>query len=233
LLKDSNSPLVRESPNDARIVAVQRAGQRVSFPDVVIALNSAADSTILKGIRKELDAQQITKTLAIASGISYAPPLLISATSTADDDTKILWRAANLPWLGRTTDGHDATLFTHEFGRGPVVTCNPRGYVDFGQSWHCLRAPEPPNVATPSIAVDLPARERRGTEDQQFFSRYILRPLDDVHDAHTTWVFQLPPEIVPNHNDIFNSRASSLILALIQASGAVMSLAEDLNQTFE
>jgi hypothetical protein len=240
LLKDSSNPLVRESPNDARIVAVHRAGQRVSFPDVVIALNSAADSTILKEIRKELDAQKITKTLAIPSGVSYeppllsyAPPLLISATSTADDDTKILWRAANLPWPGHTTDGHDATLFTHEFQRGPVVTCNPRGFVDFGQSWHCLRAPEPPNVKTPSIAVDLPARDRRGTEDHPFFSRYILLPLGDVRNAHTTWVFQLPPEIVPNHNDIFNSRASSLILALIQASGAVLSLAEDLNRTFE
>jgi hypothetical protein len=42
------------------VVTVQRAGVRVSFPDVMIALNSAADSSILSEIRHELTAQRIT-----------------------------------------------------------------------------------------------------------------------------------------------------------------------------
>jgi hypothetical protein len=47
------------------------------------------------------------------------------------------------------------------------------------------------------------------------------------------WIFQVPPEVIKDHNDIFNSKARSLILALIQISGAVASLAEDWAHSFE
>ncbi len=47
------------------------------------------------------------------------------------------------------------------------------------------------------------------------------------------WVFQVPPEVIKDHNDIFNTKARSLILALIQISGAVASLAEDWGASFE
>jgi hypothetical protein len=46
-------------------------------------------------------------------------------------------------------------------------------------------------------------------------------------------VFQVPPEIIKDHNDIFNSKARSLVLGLIQISGAVASLAENWQDTFE
>jgi hypothetical protein len=233
LLKDSKHPLVHEPATDARLVQVRRAGQRVSFPDVVIALNSAADSTIHKQIRSILDSEQYTKSLETKT-VRYAPPLLISATSSADDDTKVIWRAANLQWPGRTTDGHDSSLYTHTFALTmPAVSCPPRGRVDFGQNWHCLRPPIPPNTATPEIAIDLPTRERTGPSDQPPFARYTLKPINDVKVPHLTWVFLVPPEIISDHNDIFNSRSSSLILGLIQLSGAVMSLAYDLDTTFE
>jgi hypothetical protein len=43
----------------------------------------------------------------------------------------------------------------------------------------------------------------------------------------------LPSELVKDHNDIFNSRASSLLLALMQISGAVGSLAPNWESSFE
>ena len=45
-----------------------------------------------------------------------APPIMMSVTSTADTDTRHIWRLAQgifAPW--RKTDGHDASLFTHDF----------------------------------------------------------------------------------------------------------------------
>jgi hypothetical protein len=105
--------------------------------------------------------------------------------------------------------------------------------VDFGQNWHCLRPPIPWNAATPEIAIDLPIRERMGPGELPLFDRYALKPINDTRVPHLTWVFLVPPEIMSDHNDIFNSRSSSLILGLIQISGAVMSLAYDLDTTFE
>jgi hypothetical protein len=234
LLNDPTNPLVRPAAGQPRIVNVQRDGQRVAFPDVLIALNSAADSVIHREIRATLSKQKFTKTVGDRT-VAYAGPLLISATSSADVDTKVVWRAANLLHPGRTTDGHDSSLFTHTFrsDRAPVE-CRRRNFVDFGQNWHCLRTPEPPAATTPRIAVDLPTRVRTSRDDVPQFARFVLEPVGvPPFPPQLTWVFQVPPTIVKDHNDIFNPTASSLMLALIQISGAIMSLAKDWPDTFE
>jgi hypothetical protein len=107
--------------------------------------------------------------------------------------------------------------------------------MDMGQNWHCLRAPSPRVAATPYIPIDLPTRERRGVADREVpHARYILEPIGGTTTRpHLTWVFQVPSTIIKDHNDIFNSRALSLTLALIQVSGAVASVAEDWGSSFE
>lgn len=88
--------------------------------------------------------------------------------------------------------------------------------------------------ATPSIGIDLPGRERKGLDDKNVeHTRYELAPVGATDKPHLMWVFQVPPEVIPDHNDIFNSRARELILALIQISGAVASLARDWADSFE
>ena len=62
--------------------------------------------------------------------------------------------------------------------------------------------------------------------------QYVLTPRHDASTACLQWIFQVPPEVIADHNDIFNSRARSLTLALIQLSGAVASLARDWDDTF-
>jgi hypothetical protein len=233
LLKAPDRPLVHEAPVQESVVEVRRDGVRVSFPDVVIALNSAADSSIMHEIRKELAAQRLVKTVQ-AAGINYSPPLLISATSEADRDTRTVWRLANLPWVGRRTDGHDRTLFTHALTLQQAASrCTARGPVDFNQAWHCVRAPVPERAPNPSIAIDLPLRDRRADELDLPFARYCLSPIGNPQRPEPAWVFQLPKALVANHNDIFNAKARELVLGLIQISGAVMSLAEDWQNTFE
>jgi len=234
LLTGDPQSLVKQRSEPTGTVEIRRGGQLVSFPDVMIALNSAADSSIAKGIGTALNRLSMTKTAA-AAGVGYSPPLFASVTATADSATRYVWRVANAHRFWTKTDGHDASLLTHVFETdGATVSCQPRGQVDFGQNWHCLRAPEPAVAATPRFAIDLPVRERDGVDDLLVpHARYRLTPLGDVGVPHLLWVFQVPPEIVESHNDIFNSRSSSLILALIQISGAVMSLAEDWRQSFE
>ena len=63
--------------------------------------------------------------------------------------------------------------------------------------------------------------------------RYTITPRVSPDERRLMWVFQVPGEIIGDHNDIFNSRARSLTLALIQISGAVASLAEDWAHSFE
>ena len=234
LLTAEEKPLVRpRASTTGSCVDIQRRGSLISFPDVLLAVNSAAHSSIFKNIKSALENQELKKTL-IADDIHYSPPLLISLTSSSDSVTKIIWRIAHFPRLWRRTDGHDSSLFTHTFEVAETkVSCEPKNFLDFGQNWHCLRAPIPAHKPTPIISIDLPTRERNGVADRPDHTRYQLTPLVDIEQAHLAWIFQVPPEIVSNHNDIFNSRSSTLMMALIQISGAVMSLAEDLRQNFE
>ncbi|MGE3802333.1 MAG: hypothetical protein AB7H80_15060, partial [Candidatus Kapaibacterium sp.] len=81
-------------------------------------------------------------------------------------------------------------------------------------------------------AVDLPAQKR--TEHSAYqHERYELRPLGDGMSEHLAWIFQVPKDVINDHNDIFNFKSMLLVLALIQISGATMSLAEDWSRNFE
>jgi hypothetical protein len=209
-----------------------RAGETpVSSPDLILALNSAADSDIASRIVDAFRRRSITKSAA-ADGIEYSPPLLMSVTSTGDVDTSVWWPIGK---LGRKTDGNDSRLFTHSCTlAGRSVQCQPRGSLDLGQNWHCLRRPEPLSVASPDISIDLPTRERNGVSDLAVsHDRYTISAISDKTQAHLMWVFQVPPDVIKNHNDIFNFKARSLLLALIQVSGAVASIAEDWARSFE
>jgi pimeloyl-ACP methyl ester carboxylesterase len=211
-------------------VTIHIANQPVVFPDAVLSLNSAADSRICRAIDRLLEAMDVRKT-ADSPVVSYAPPLLISATSTADRATGVAWRAAR-PW--RRTTGHDHALLTHDFrGEEGTVEAKPCPGPDFGQNFHVLRPPDPDHSQTPRMRVDLPVRDRTGINDRPPHRRYRLDPRGSVDQACRIWNFQLPPELVKDHNDIFNSRASSLLLALMQISGTVGSLAPDWESSFE
>jgi hypothetical protein len=82
------------------------------------------------------------------------------------------------------------------------------------------------------LPIDLPERDRSDTRGPSH-TRYQLRPIRARDETLTAWIFQVPPRISAEHNDIFNSRCSLLTLALMQISGAVMSLAEDWRDSFE
>ena len=233
LIEDPNRPLFRPSNDAPRPVETCAAGTRLAFPDVVLALNSAADSDVFRKIRDALTGQQFSKTVT-SGGLRYAAPVLISVTSVTDHDTGRIWPLANGPWAGRKTDGHDASLFTHDFRlEQSNVPCLPRGSIDFGQNWHCMRPPKNLGVPMPAFPIDLPTGPRGGIPVQLVpHDRYLLTPRQPTQ-PHLGWVFQVPHQVIPDHNGIFNSVAASLTLGLIQLSGAVMSLATDLADTFE
>ena len=231
LLKTEDDPLVFNVMREpGSVVSVCESGKRVHFPDLVLAVNSAADSGIAKEIIAELSQRQFEKKIE-AGAISYSPPVLISMTSMADIATGFFWRVAN---PSHKTDGHDTSLFTHEFKCDtPNVVSQPKGLLDYGQDWHSLRAPVPAQAPTPTFFIDLPKRKRKNLADQPEHARNELAPLADFGTPHLAWVFQVPRGISKGHNDIFNYRACLLIMALVQISGAVMSLAQDFEQNFE
>jgi hypothetical protein len=237
LLEDEQQPLIRLiQPMNAGAVQLKSSQGPVSFPDLILALNSAADSRIAKTIKEALEWHKIEK-VAAAGEISFSPPIMISVTSTGDIDTRDIWRLAQgvfAPW--RKTDGHDDSLITHDFIKtaSNAMCVKQPGFRDFGQNWHCLRRPNPLTGATPAIPVDLPVRERDNVADEVVpHARYTITPRVDTNQPQLMWIFQVPPEIIKDHNDIFESKPRSLILALIQISGAVASLAEDWAHSFE
>jgi hypothetical protein len=237
----SSQPLILQSSAPRGTVILTSEQGPVSFPDLILALNSAADSRIAKSIRDALQARKLEKT---ASGttpagvaVRYSPPILMSVTSQGDTATRDWWpRAKRLYGGSGRTDGHDTALFTHDFTKTvPASICRKLpGFRDFGQNWHCLRTPRPPVGAMPSISVDLPVRERTGPADDQVpHARYTLSPRGSGSAPSLLWVFQVPVDVIEEHNEIFTSKARSLTLALIQVSGAVASLAGEWAESFE
>jgi hypothetical protein len=208
-------------------------GAPVLFPDLVLSLNSAADSDYARRILTAYESLGLTK-VADGAQVGYNAPLLVSVTSATDTATRDWWPRAR--W-GRLTDGHDPTLVTHSFRLQASPSGSPclgvRGVPDFGQSWHCIHEPRPPRAATPSILVDLPTRERTDLNDRNVeHVQYELAPRRAEWMPCLQWIFQVPEDVIAEHNEIFQPTPRALILALIQISGAVASLARDWDDTF-
>jgi hypothetical protein len=120
---------------------------------------------------------------------------------------------------------------------------NPNGaiVVLFAHGWH--HGPDWSDTHFASfrrVLASLALREAErygasaaGLADRPPHDRYRLAPKGGPGAARPAWVSHVTPEVVADHNDIFNTRAASLLLALIQVSGAVMSLAQDFDDTFE
>lgn len=237
LLEDERQPLIRPaSAFKTGAVQLKDKNGPVTFPDLVLALNSAADSRIAKSIQEALGWYGLEK-MAADGDITFSPPVMMSVTSAGDTDTRDMWRLAQglfAPW--RQTDGHDSSLITHDFTETAKESICQRqlDVRDFGQNWHCLRRPFPLSAATPAIPIDLPVRERTGVGDELVsHARYTLVPRAGTDVPRLIWIFQVPSEVIKDHNDVFNSKARSLVLALIQISGAVASLADNWGHSFE
>lgn len=230
LLKANEAAIIdKHSRLDDEIVEIKRGPDKIMAPDVVLALNSAADSEIACEIKKLLEQQEWQKVAEDSNGkIRYNPPVMLSVTSASDLDTGRIWRFAK-PF--RKTDGHSAELFTHTFDALYPEICSPRGPIDFGQVWHCIRQPQPPIGKSPNIFIDLPLGTRQEDGSLEHM-RYELRCLNPDKEE-LAWIFQIPGDLCKDHNDIFNPQMGSLVLALIQISGAVMSLANEWAQSFE
>src|SRR5262249_25582352 len=92
--------------------------------------------------------------------------------------------------------------------------------IDYGQPWHCLHKDVTP-VPTPRFRIDLPDHDR-STGKTLTHTAYDLIPKHPAN-ASPFWLFQIPGEIVADHSNIFNYRAASFVLALIQASAVLAS----------
>ena len=228
---------VQPMPPDAETIhAETRSKYRTfPFPDLVLTLNSAANASIAKDIREMLLKVEMRRE-AKGGQVRYVAPIMISATARADWITRCVWRLAN---RFEKTDGHSDELRTHDLRECGPAHCAPAPTErSFGQSWHCLRRPEPSSHEAPSFGIDLPAKpwldSARDNLKRQHV-RYYLNPRLKVSMGAPSsfWVFSLPWSLSKGHNDIFNYRSSLLVLALMQISGAAVSLAENWTDVFE
>jgi hypothetical protein len=210
---------------------VERNGQPIVFPDLVLLLNSAAGSEMSMSLMRLLDKEQIRKTVA-CDGKTFLAPLIISATSEGDTDTRDWFPRA---YPGRATAGHTPKLLTHRVIRDTIgARCSPRPLHhlanDYQQSWHCLRSPTIADDAVTEIAVDLPQSNDPGSDCHV---RYRLMRIPTNPSTSPYWIFQIPSTLVANHNDIFNGTSNLFVMALMQLSGSIMSLAQRWPDVFE
>ncbi|MEM1080955.1 MAG: hypothetical protein AAGH65_05170 [Pseudomonadota bacterium] len=228
LLEHNADPLIMPTDDQPSPVSIKtRQHAAVSMPDLLLSLNSAAESDVAKDIIRLTRAQEWEKCFTppyhCSAVHSYAPPVLISVTSEQDQATNWVWRAGHF-FQKTSTDGHDAQLATHDFVRSnDVADCAPSGFPDFGQPWHCLHQQYRPEWITPLFRIDLPDHDR--TSDQPLTHTAYELKAKQPDRPNPFWLFQVPGDIIEDHGDVFNFKAASFTLALIQISGVLASAA--------
>jgi hypothetical protein len=217
-------------------------------------LNSAAEWDMADKLLKRIKSAKLSRRLELPLDEkqfyeAYKAPMFISATSVADRATSIL--VPLMRWS--RTDGNYPGLRTHRLKwERDGVSCpaaNKDSSRTFGQAWHCLRRPriDPQTEELSGLDIDLPTGKSPTDPLARQHARYQLSPMQGKEKAGPFWIFNIPDELISSHNDIFdfpaqltgshndifNERSSLLIMALMQASGAAMSLAEDWKDVFE
>lgn len=233
LLKNTDSPLVKSAVSGNTPVTISNNKlSAVTMPDLLLSLNSAAESEVAKDIIAMMEQdgwkKRFEPSSAEISVAPYDPPLLISATSSKDSDTNFLWRVGHF-FEKPSTDGHDPKLATHTFVKSPApVDCAAASTIDFGQPWHCLHKVITPDP-TPWFRIDIP--HDRSIGKTLTHTAYDLIPKHPAN-ASPFWLFQIPGEIVADHSDIFNYQAASFVLALIQVSAVLASAGSGWEKNF-
>ena len=224
-LKDAEDPYFAPTGHETPTVAISNeSSSLVKMPDLFLSLNSAAEAEVAKDIINKMVRDDWKKSFAISDATisiaPYNPPILISTTSYGDSATQFIWQAGHF-FQKTHTDGHDVELVTHTFAKSnQPASCEPADSMDFGQPWHCLHK-DTAATPTPRFRIDLPDHDRTSGEPLTH-TAYDLIPKDQTV-ASPFWLFNTPKEIVADHGDIFNYKAASFTLALIQLSGVLAS----------
>jgi hypothetical protein len=208
------------------IVGVQRPEL---LPDLVLLLGTASEASLTESVIAKLRGK-ISK--RITCGANFDAPLVAYVASRTDRTTGFAFWVRR--GLGRTAGNTDA-LITHEFARDGRTgySCPARpSYEDFGQSWHCLRAP--PDITAPAttMIVDLP---RIQDPRDPCHERYVARASPSFTGTTQSpfWIIRVPDDIVSGHNDIFNARSTLMAMALLQMSGATVGIWQNYSAMFE
>lgn len=80
-----------------------------------------------------------------------------------------------------------------------------------------------------SMPIDLPQKgEEEKEQKSNCHERYRLEPAEMRKQEGPFWLFQVPPESIDSHNGTHeNARSNLLVMALVQMSGSITSLAEE------
>ena len=203
------------------------------LPDLVLLLGTASEASLTESVIAKIRSK-ISK--RITCGADFEAPLVAYVASETDRATGFAF------WIRRgleRTAGNTDALITHEF----VLDRPPNGRTghscpaiqsleDFGQSWHCLRAPQAMGARVPTMTVDLPRIE---DPRDPCHERYVAKPNPRFTgtDIPPFWIIRVPDDIVSGHSDIFNARSTLMAMALLQMSGATVGIWESYSQMFE
>jgi hypothetical protein len=204
------------------------------LPDLVLLLGPASEAqlttNVINGIRGK-----ISKRITCGSAQFEAP--LVAYIASASDTATGFWFWARRG--GTKTAGNVDALVTHHvtLDGSPNSTTGHscpalRSLEDFGQSWHCLRAPQLSGSVVTQMTLDLPrVQDPRDPCHQRYVTRH--NPGFVGTDVPPFWIVRVPDDIVSGHNDIFNQRSSLLAMGLLQMAGATVGIWEQYSSMFE
>jgi hypothetical protein len=178
-----------------------RPPEQLSPADLILYVNSANDSFRTKQM---VELMKRTNFRVTRGTEQHTGPLFLSVTSTGDTATKIAFPL-----------GQDLSATQKDFrrGYGPVSPQPPPQRSFFTHTpGHILYLRSHIVHSVTGQCISQPGLLRFSTKGQCF----EMTPLSPRWNDSPFWVVTVPPEIIRDHSDIFNSSFSTMIIDLME-----------------
>lgn len=234
------SMILERALSQAVISALLAApGEELIFPaDLVVLFNPAGSAIQTKQLIDMLARNRLKTYRFDAEGRRVERPLMLSFTSATDNATRSFFplgmgfkgmskkfRAygteycspiSKQKYLYSHTAGHTPGLFSHE------ITVSDKRY---GHPWSETETENLPPIFETEYD---PGTQQTSLSFEGAEHRFTIRRKSRALNDTPYWIMQVPPELIPDHSEIFTVDTYGLIEAILGFSGA---LQEDITTT--
>jgi len=205
--------------------AVAQEEEFTPLADLVMLVNPASQSMVAKNMLSVLERNRLQAYRVNDQGERFSSPFIVSVTSTADTATGGLYpfalgiKAATKKFRKyegtdcsptdtqktyyKKTAGHNLALHSHVVRSVPMTDAER-------ETHHPMMLEESINPDNGEVRYTFP-----GEADWFTIERLPLSVNDTPY-----WIMSVPPELIPDHSNIFTFNMLQLIRALAQTSGA-------------
>jgi hypothetical protein len=204
------------------VLRAQQTGTPIQWPaDLIMFLNEAQEATRSYQLIESLIANVEERVACPPAGSRFQKPALISVSSTGDSATRVAFPGAQsvarlFNSLRHYPEGGNAVGIKSQTSMFFKTTAHMSEFQS-----HIVGRTDDPQIAEmmktcrPYFEMDLNGKFLPANAEDSI-PRYVILDKPESRNRTPYWVFQLPPEIVPDHSTIFTAVFRRFLLSLLR-----------------